>query len=227
MDQFQHTNNEGGRASCQGNRPMFEVMRASQFAAWPQELLTSYLADLREADAGGRNLVTEKYARMMASTAPEIYARDLEPHLPRLSEARIAQQERIIKRQLAWAHEFADRYPALGAGMRVFDTAEDSETTTSFETYLRGELATYSQRTLDLYERFVRECERRQENLTEQIIANTVRLGAIRIWTRRRRRSVAHRRACRGKRNICRIGTVLLCSIFSDSLRAPSACPSS
>ena len=31
--------------------------------------------------------------------------------------------------------------------------------------------------TLDLYERFVRECERRQENLTEQIIANTVRLG--------------------------------------------------
>ena len=133
-DQFQHTNNEGGRASCQGNRPMFEVMRASQFAAWPQELLTSYLADLREADAGGRNLVTEKYARMMASTAPEIYARDLEPHLPRLSEARIAQQERIIKRQLAWAHEFADRYPALGAGMRVFDTAEDSETTTSFET---------------------------------------------------------------------------------------------
>ena len=145
-DQFQHTNNEGGRASCQGNRPMFEVMRASQFAAWPQELLTSYLADLREADAGGRNLVTEKYARMMASTAPEIYARDLEPHLPRLSEARIAQQERIIKRQLAWAHEFADRYPALGAGMRVFDTAEDSETTTSFETYLRGELATYSQR---------------------------------------------------------------------------------
>lgn len=176
-DQFQHTNNEGGRASCQGNRPMFEVMRASQFAAWPQELLTSYLADLREADAGGRNLVTEKYARMMASTAPEIYARDLEPHLPRLSEARIAQQERIITRQLAWAHEFADRYPALGAGMRVFDTAEDSETTTSFETYLRGELATYSQRTLDLYERFVRECERRQENLTEQIIANTVRLG--------------------------------------------------
>ena len=176
-DQFQHTNNEGGRASCQGNRPMFEVMRASQFAAWPQELLTSYLADLREADAGGRNLVTEKYFFFIDSSSTEIYSREREPHLPRLSEARIAQQERIIKRQLAWAHEFADRYPALGAGMRVFDTAEDSETTTSFETYLRGELATYSQRTLDLYERFVRECERRQENLTEQIIANTVRLG--------------------------------------------------
>lgn len=158
------------------NRPMFEVMRASQFTAWPQELLTSYLDDLREADACGRNLVTEKYARMMASTAPEIYARDLEPHLPRVSEARIAQQERIIKRQLAWAHEFADRYPALGAGMRVLNTAEDSETVTSFETYLRGELATYSQRTLDLYERFVRESERRRENLTEQIIANTMRL---------------------------------------------------
>ena len=30
-DQFQRTDNEGGRAACQGNWPMFHEMRLSQF----------------------------------------------------------------------------------------------------------------------------------------------------------------------------------------------------
>ena len=64
-NQFQQTNNEGGRASCQGNWPMFHQMRASQFMTWPEELLRSYRSDLQEADRVGRNLVTEKYGRMM------------------------------------------------------------------------------------------------------------------------------------------------------------------
>ena len=37
-NQFQQTNNEGGRASCQGNWPMFHQMRASQFMTWPELL---------------------------------------------------------------------------------------------------------------------------------------------------------------------------------------------
>lgn len=178
-NQFQHTNNEGGRANCQGNKPMFQIMRASQFNTWPQPLLESYLSDLQAADASGRNLVTEKYARMMASTAPSIYQRDLEPYLPVLSEQRIAQQERIIAQQLAWARDFVNRYPRLGAGMRVLETAQDTEESTSFETYLRGELGTYSQRTLDLYQQFVNDLASKQENLTEQTVRNTVRLSGF------------------------------------------------
>ncbi len=178
-NQFQHTNNEGGRANCQGNKPMFQIMRASQFDTWPQPLLESYLSDLQAADASGRNLVTEKYARMMASTAPSIYQRDLEPYLPVLSEQRVAQQERIIAQQLAWARDFVNRYPRLGAGMRVLETAQDTEESTSFETYLRGELGTYSQRTLDLYQQFVNDLASKQENLTEQTVRNTVRLSGF------------------------------------------------
>ena len=34
-DQFQLTENEGGRANCQGNWPTFRIMRISQFLAWP------------------------------------------------------------------------------------------------------------------------------------------------------------------------------------------------
>ena len=178
-DQFQRTENEGGRASCQGNWPMFHQMRASQFMTWPEDLLRSYLDDLDEANRVGRNLVTEKYARMMASTAPDEYRERIEPFIPRLSDERIARQERVIDVQVAWARDFRGRYPKLGAAMRVLTTAEDTPEDTSFETYLRGELGTYSDRTMALYEAMVENLQAADRNLTEQTVANTVRLGGF------------------------------------------------
>lgn len=178
-DQFQRTENEGGRASCQGNWPMFHQMRASQFMTWPEDLLRSYLDDLDEANRVGRNLVTEKYARMMASTAPDEYRERIEPFIPRLSDERIARQERVIAVQVAWARDFRGRYPKLGAAMRVLTTAEDTPEDTSFETYLRGELGTYSDRTMALYEAMVENLQAAGRNLTEQTVANTVRLGGF------------------------------------------------
>lgn len=178
-DQFQRTENEGGRASCQGNWPMFHQMRASQFMTWPEDLLRSYLDDLDEANRVGRNLVTEKYARMMASTAPDEYRERIEPFIPRLSDERVARQERVIAVQVAWARNFRGRYPKLGAAMRVLTTAEDTPEDTSFETYLRGELGTYSDRTMALYEAMVEDLQAAGRNLTEQTVANTVRLGGF------------------------------------------------
>ena len=178
-DQFQRTENEGGRASCQGNWPMFHQMRASQFTTWPEDLLRSYLDDLDEANRVGRNLVTEKYARMMASTAPDEYRERIEPFIPRLSDERVARQERVIAVQVAWARDFRGRYPKLGAAMRVLTTAEDTPEDTSFETYLRGELGTYSDRTMALYEAMVENLQAAGRNLTEQTVANTVRLGGF------------------------------------------------
>lgn len=178
-DQFQRTENEGGRASCQGNWPMFHQMRASQFMTWPEDLLRSYLDDLDETNRVGRNLVTEKYARMMASTAPDEYRERIEPFIPRLSDERVARQERVIAVQVAWARDFRGRYPKLGAAMRVLTTAEDTPEDTSFETYLRGELGTYSDRTMALYEAMVEDLQAAGRNLTEQTVANTVRLGGF------------------------------------------------
>ncbi|KAB7790534.1 hypothetical protein F7D09_0903 [Bifidobacterium leontopitheci] len=177
--QFQRTNNEGGRAACQGNWPMFEQMRSSQFLTWPQPLLDSYSHDLDEAERVGRNLITEKYGRMMASTAPTEFHANIEPYIPRLSGERIALQERIIAMQVAWAVDFRERYPKLGRAMRVLRTGEDMATATSFETYLRGELGTYSARTLDLYAGFVDGLAAQGRNLTEETIGNTVRLGGF------------------------------------------------
>ena len=178
-DTCQRTTNTGGRAACQGNWPVFHQMRASQFLTWPENLLASYRDDLKDAEYVGRNLVTEKYARMMRSTHPEEYAATIEPYIPALSAARETEQETIIATQVAWAREFRERYPKLGASMRVLTTAEDTPDATSFETYLRGELGTYSERTLDLYGDFVARLATEHRNLTEETIGNTVRIAGF------------------------------------------------
>lgn len=175
--QFQQVQNEGGRASCQDDRDTFNEMRLAQFLTWPRELAASYCEDLEAAERLGRNLLTEKYARMMASTEPERYRRELAPFLPVLSAARESAQEKVIAQQLVWAREFRERYPSLGAGMRVLRTDEDTLTSTSFETYLRGELGTYSERTFALYAELVDSIARQGGNLTESTVLLTARLA--------------------------------------------------
>ena len=64
-DMFQHVNNIGGRASCQDNKRTFVIMRQSQFENWTDELLHAYLVYIVKAEAEGRNLIAEKYGRMM------------------------------------------------------------------------------------------------------------------------------------------------------------------
>ena len=51
-------------------------MRTSQAEAWTEKLLKSYYDDLLQAKSHNRNLMTEKYARMMESTFPEEYKKE-------------------------------------------------------------------------------------------------------------------------------------------------------
>jgi hypothetical protein len=175
--QFQRVNNEGGPASCQSNWKVFHQMRISQFLAWPLDLLSSYAHDLSVAEQQGRNLLTEKYGRMMQSTAPEEFHRSIEAYIPKLSAQRRSRQERIIVIQLGWAQDFMQRYKALGSSMRTLRTRDDTPEQTSFETYLRGELGTYSEATLSLYENMMHGLLERGSNLTESIVCNTMRIA--------------------------------------------------
>jgi len=177
--QFQLVSNEGGRAACQDDWPVFHQMRVSQFLTWTLPMLDSYAADLDAADAAHRNLLTEKYARMMASTEPERYAREIAPRLPTLSAERVDAQEHIIETQVAWARAFRDRYQRLGDAMRLLTTDQDTLADTSFETYLRGELGTYSERTLALYAELVEDAVETDGNLTTKTIGYTVALAGF------------------------------------------------
>ncbi len=171
---FQQVHNEGGRASCQDDPETFHIMRKSQFSPWPEELIDSYRADLARAEEAGRNLLTEKYAWMMASTAPEEFQairRFLQP--PSFLGGQ--QIEEITTIQVEWMREYRSRYPQLASGNRVLETSQDTPFETSFETYLRGELHTYSGQTLSLYRDFVKRLEQEGKNLTLLIMEETVR----------------------------------------------------
>lgn len=147
---FQNVANVGGRAACQDNHETFSVMRSSQITAWSAVVLDSYLRDLTEAKAQGRNLLTEKYARMMEFTAPGEYAR-IQHHLPQLEQQALLLIERIVEIHMAWNAEISDRFPDIRKRGRPASSTGDMLNITSVETYLRGELATYSPRTLELY----------------------------------------------------------------------------
>lgn len=172
--QFQATQNEGGRASCQDDFETFNIMRQSQYLAWYDDVLQSYYEDILEAEKKPWNLVTEKYARMMESTAPEEY-KQLEDKLPKLSSERIEKQEKIIRKRVQWEEEFGKKYPALHDTARPVHTYEDTEWETSFETYERGELSTYSDKTVDLYLKMVENMDEKGENLSEITVSYMVK----------------------------------------------------
>lgn len=172
--QFDGVKNEGGRADCQDDWQTFEIMRSSQFLVWEEPVLRSYLRDLEAAEAAGWNLLTEKYARMMASTAPAEYAA-LADRLPPRSAERLSLQEEVVAIHVGWNEAMAAKYPAYARGGRPIRTAEDTPWSTSSETYLRGELGTYSDETFRLYRGMILRRRDAGENLVEQIARNQVR----------------------------------------------------
>ncbi len=174
-EQFDQVENEGGRASCQNNYGTFSIMRKSQYLTWTEELLHSYYQDLLSAQQRGWNLITEKYARMMKSTAPKKYA-ELEEHLPIRSEEREHITEEIVKIQVAWMEEFAKSFPKMAENARSIHTYEDNEYNTSYETYLRGEIGTYGEETFVLYGRFVAGLLQEGRNLAYETMTNTAKL---------------------------------------------------
>lgn len=171
-EMFQNVRNTGGRAACQDDFETFDVMRKSQFLIWDLPLLESYWQDLQEGKAQGRNLVMEKYAYMMESTAPKEYEA-IATGLPKISEEKQAMVEQIVAIQVGWREEFAEKYPHLSGQARIIHTSEDTLYDISFETYLRGELKTYSMQTLVLYGRRIVAFVQEQKNMTEEIMLYT------------------------------------------------------
>lgn len=172
---FDKVDNEGGRADCQDDYETFYIMRKSQYLTWNIPLLQSFLKDLENAKEVGWNLISEKYARMMESTYKEEYDR-LKDKLPFVSEEKKAIVEQIVKIQVGFMEEFAKEFPKMAENARVIHTSEDTFFRTSYETYLRGELLTYSDDTLKLYGQFIVSLARENKNLAKMIMENTAHM---------------------------------------------------
>ncbi|MCR5736284.1 MAG: DUF4125 family protein [Eubacterium sp.] len=172
---FDKTRNVGGRAACQNDWPTFYIMRKSQYLTWNEEMLESFLSDFEEANARGWNLITEKYARMMKSTNPAEYDQ-IKEILPVQSEWQKNVIEQIVEIQVGWMEEFSKEHPNISSRARVIHTSEDQMDDTSYETYLRGEIGTYSEETLAKYAAFIVGLAKEKKNLAEMIMQNTIEL---------------------------------------------------
>jgi hypothetical protein len=173
-EMFDKVQNISGRTDCQDNRETFELMRRSQFETWDDKLLASYLADLHDVKKEGRNIMTEKYAYMMEYTVPGEFAamKDL---LPRLSEEKKALVRRIADRNLKCYDELTRIFPAITGRGRPEYSSQETNGHTSIESYMLGELSTYSCRTLKIYEQYQKTLFLTRENIPRLTLEKTMK----------------------------------------------------
>jgi hypothetical protein len=127
---------------CKDRPETFKVMRGMSHAVLSTRTLKSYFRDLQKAKAKGRNLLTEKYARM-------------DNRIPPLKSNRLIDD--IVKLESRWMKELSQKYPRSFKGG-----------SSSFELYLSSELETYSDETLKLYFSDVSRAEKEGRNLAEE-----------------------------------------------------------
>lgn len=135
-------------ARCQDSPDGFKLARGSVFEAWSDATLEAYLEDLTRAQAAGRNLMTEKYARI----DNRVPCMNMNPKI-----------DDIVKIEAAWHKETQQKYPRLFAG----PPAEGLHRT-PFEVYLRSELETYSDKTIDSYFVDAMNAKGQGQNLVEE-----------------------------------------------------------
>lgn len=128
-------------ALCQERPETFKSMRAMTHSALSEATLSSYLGDLEQAVAQGKNLLTLKYAR-------------IERKIPPLKEDPMIGA--IVDIEDGWMQQLAEKYPHVVKGGP------------GFATYLASELETFSDRTLGLYFRDVSEADKEGRNLAEE-----------------------------------------------------------
>ena len=171
---FTHVENAGGRASCQDDEETFRIMRGSQFQTWGEAVLQSYLQDLRTAKAHGRNLVTEKYAFMMAFTHPDEFEA-IQHLLPGISPESKQSIQVIVALYAEWTQAVDKAFPffAMRGRPRMQNSALSS--VPSVNVYLYGELETYSSATLKVYKQYVSACQLEGRNLVQEMYTHTAR----------------------------------------------------
>lgn len=140
---FLATPNEGGPSACQMRPQSFRVMRWMNHSTHDTSTLESYLSDLKDAEAQGRNFMIEKYARM-------------DNRLPPLSRSPLLDE--ITSAECAFLREASEHYPHAITG--------NGDVT--FRNYCRCELETLSERTLELYAAEVKRAQKEGRNLAEE-----------------------------------------------------------
>ena len=176
---FKNAQNAGGKAGCQDEEETFGIMRRAQFAAWSDDMLESYLGDLKAAQDAGRNMMSEKYGYMMCISDPEGNT-EIIRRLPTVSPEKRQTARRIVDRLIPQNETFRSRYPRVSARGRPLRTSEEPAAGwTSIETYELGELWTYSQKTLELFQANLDTFEKEGKSYPETVVENGLKLRSF------------------------------------------------
>jgi len=142
---------------CQSAPDKFRAVRGSVFTMWTAEMLSAYLEQLECAKVRGRNLLTEKYARM-------------DNLIPPLTDSPYIDE--IVEINEFWQRELEEKYPALYK--RCCRTMEETGDGKNFSIYLRSELETYGDSTLGLYYLNVKNAYDKNLNLSIEALEHLV-----------------------------------------------------
>lgn len=164
-EMFQQVHEIDERSHCRDDWASFRIMRYSYYNAWSGPMLLSYIKDLDEAFTKNRNLVTEKYAYIMEYSDNDYYKKNLEPYLPKAGPEKIRLIDEIAKYLLDWEREFAIKYPNISRRSRPLEPGSNNKGESSVGGYLKGELKTYSELTLEHYLKHVKECKEKGINI--------------------------------------------------------------
>lgn len=168
---FSNLNNIGGKADCQNNKTDFVIMRKAQWLTFNLETLNSYLQDLNSS----RNPLFQKYAEMMKENMPNEYNK-IKNFLEIASEEKREMISKIMNIYMKWEEEFFKKFPIYSSLGRPLYSNLDDEEDTSIETYLRGELYSYSEQTLSCYLKYIQDMKKENVNLALENMDNLAKL---------------------------------------------------
>ena len=148
QDMFTAVNNRGGASRSQQRLKTFRLMRWMTRSVHALDYLESYLKDLQAAKEAGRNLMTEKYAKM-------------EGLIPSNVTAEISF---VVDTEATWMDELKAKYPLCFSSQGQ-----------GFKTYAASELQTLSPQSMELYSKEVKDALVAGRNLLQERYENLYR----------------------------------------------------
>ena len=94
--------------------------------------------------------------------------------MPEISQEKEELVQKIVEIYLHWEEEIIKKYPKVTSKGRLLYSKYDTPNYTSIETYLKGELSSYSVKTLKLYYEYIQSCVTNNVNLAENNLENIV-----------------------------------------------------
>ena len=112
---------------------------------------------------------------MMESTDEKAW-NDIKDNFPELTDEKRGIIEQIVAIQMKMMEEFSQNHPKVATNARTLHTSEDTLYDTSYETYLRGEISTYSDKMLQLYGKYVVDIFKEGGNIALNTMTNTAKI---------------------------------------------------